>query len=469
MADKKISQLTSLAPALNTDELPINRSNASGKLTVSDILVPEATIRAAKDGDLTTLTTTAKTNLVSAINEVNSGLSTKIPTSYLDADTSLTANSDSKIATQKATKAYVLANVTPSATESVQGKAEIATQVETNTGTDDTRFITPLKLKTNLATYNYLGGTGTSRNIPLYSSTNTLGDSAIKQSTTGTRILLNGVTDDTATAFQVSGTTHVLSVSGMHIALLFAFISFLIEVISLRKYKSKLVQLCIIPLLWIYAFFTGFSAPVIRAVGFFSYYLLANVLFGRALKLLHVLMVVGIIQLLANPLALWDIGFQLSYLAVLGLSTILPFIKGFYEDRPYWQRLIFDAFAISISSTITTYPLSLYCFHQFSVWFLLGNLLLLPMFTLLMYWLFVMVFLTAFSVPLHWVVFFLNKYLNGVPPSILTKIGTKLYTLTSEKPRSIRVIIQITLSPFKYCKYLFNLFRNYNALTHALN
>lgn len=232
------------------------------------------------------------------------------------------------------------------------------------------------------------------------------------------------IDEDLKTAFQVSGTTHILSVSGMHIALLFAFISFLIELILLRKSKSKLVQLIIIPLLWLYAFFTGFSAPVIRAVGFFSYYLLGNVLFGRKLKLLHVLMVVGIIQLLANPLAVWDIGFQLSYLAVLGLSTVLPFIKGFYEHKPYWQRLILDAFAISLSSTLTTYPLTLYYFHQFSVWFLLGNLLLLPMFTLLMYWLFVMVFLTAFSVPLHWVVFALNKYLNGI--TWVMKLSNKL-------------------------------------------
>jgi len=205
MADKKISQLTSLAPALSTDELPINRSNASGKLTVADVVAEEAATRASKDGDLTTLTTTANSNLVSAINEVNSGLATKIPTSYLDTDTSLTANSDSKIATQKATRAYVLANVTPSATETVQGKAEIATQAETNTGTDDTRFVTPLKLKTNLATYGYLTGSGTTRSLPLYSSGAVLGDSSIKQSTTGTRILINGITDDTATALQVSG------------------------------------------------------------------------------------------------------------------------------------------------------------------------------------------------------------------------------------------------------------------------
>ncbi len=217
MADKKISQLTSLAPALNTDELPINRSNASGKLTVADILSPEATIRAAKDGDLTTLNTTDKSNLVSAINEVNTGLASKVPSSYLDTDTTLAANSDSKIATQKATKAYVLANVTPSATETVQGKAEIATQAETNTGTDDTRFVTPLKLKTNLDSKGYLTGTGTANAFPRYTAGTTLGTSAIAQSAAGNRILVNGVTDDLGTALQVSGSirqTAITSVLG---------------------------------------------------------------------------------------------------------------------------------------------------------------------------------------------------------------------------------------------------------------
>ena len=213
MADKKISQLTNLAPALNTDQLPINRGGVSGKLTVSEILTPEATLRANADGDLSTLTTTNQSDLVSAINEVNGELPNKIPTSYLDTDTSLTANSDSKIATQKATKAYVLANVTPAATESVAGKAEIATQTETNTGTDDTRFITPLKLKTNLTSLGYLGGAGTANYLPKYTASNTLGNSAIQQSATGNRILLNGVTDDTTTALQVSGSIRQTTVT----------------------------------------------------------------------------------------------------------------------------------------------------------------------------------------------------------------------------------------------------------------
>ena len=89
-------------------------------------------------------------------------------------------------------------------------------------------------------------------------------------------------------------------------------------------------------------------------------------------------------------------------------------MKSYYEDYPFWIQWILDAFAISLSSTITTYPVVLYYFHQFSVWFLLGNLLLLPMFTLLMYWLFFMVFMAFFSFPMGWLANWLNGYLNVV-------------------------------------------------------
>ena len=227
------------------------------------------------------------------------------------------------------------------------------------------------------------------------------------------------IDDDLKNAFQISGTTHVLSVSGMHMALLFAFIHFILDRISRKKQVKRYMKLSIIPILWVYAFFTGFSPPVLRAVSFFTYYLIGNVFFGRTLKLLHVLLVVGLVQLLVNPFSMKDIGFQLSYLAVLGLSLILPFLKNYYEDYPFWIQWILDAFAISLSSTITTYPLVLYYFHQFSVWFLLGNLLLLPMFTLLMYWLFFMVFMAFFSFPMGWLANWLNGYLNVV--SIVVK------------------------------------------------
>ncbi len=222
------------------------------------------------------------------------------------------------------------------------------------------------------------------------------------------------IDEDLKYAFQISGTTHVLSVSGMHMALLFAFIHFILDKLSRKKHIKRWLKLGIIPILWIYAFFTGFSAPVLRAVSFFTYYLIGNVLFYRSLKLLHVLMVVGIIQLLIDPFSLYDIGFQLSYLAVFGLSVILPFLKSYYEGFPVFWKYILDAFAISLSSTITTYPLVLYYFHQFSVWFLLGNLLLLPLFTILMYALFLLVFLAIFNVKLAFVIPFINQYLNIV-------------------------------------------------------
>lgn len=229
------------------------------------------------------------------------------------------------------------------------------------------------------------------------------------------------INDDLKSAFQISGTTHVLSVSGMHMALLFGFIHFILDKLVAQKAVKNYFKLGIIPILWVYAFLTGFSAPVLRAVSFFSYYLIGSVLFQRSLKLLHVLMVVGLLQLFYDPFVIYDIGFQLSYLAVLGLSTILPVLKQYYEHLPIGWRWLFDAFAISLSSTITTYPLILYYFHQFSVWFLLGNLLLLPMFTALMYALFLIIFISMLHVNLVSIASYVNIYLNWV--SYLVKLS----------------------------------------------
>jgi len=232
------------------------------------------------------------------------------------------------------------------------------------------------------------------------------------------------IDDDLKSAFQISGTTHVLSVSGMHMALLFALIHFILDRFSRKKTTKRLLKLFIIPILWVYAFFTGFSAPVLRAVSFFTYYLIGNVLFQRSLKLLHVLLVVGLIQLLVDPFSLYDIGFQLSYSAVLGLSVILPVLKSYYENSPFYWQWILDALAISLSSSITTYPLILYYFHQFSVWFLIGNLLLLPLFTVLMYALFFLVFLAMIYVKIPFVVSGLNVYINLI--SSIVKLSISL-------------------------------------------
>lgn len=206
MADKKISQLTSAAPAIGTDELPINRAGTSGKLTITEITAIEKAERVSADGALPSLTTTNKSNLVAAINEVNSSIAGKMPLSYLDIDPLLAANSDARVSSQKAIKSYITSVLPGDATETVKGIAEIATQVETDAGIDDTRFVTPLKLKVNLASKNYLQGLLTGNTLPLYNSIGgVLEDSAIRQTSTGSRILLNGISDDLSSGLQVDG------------------------------------------------------------------------------------------------------------------------------------------------------------------------------------------------------------------------------------------------------------------------
>ena len=231
------------------------------------------------------------------------------------------------------------------------------------------------------------------------------------------------IDSDLQQAFQISGTTHVLSVSGMHMALLFAMINFILDTVFVKPKHSKR-KLGVLPLLWVYAFLTGMSPPVLRAVAFFIFFLIGQLVFKRTVLLVHALMAVGLIQLCLNPVQLWDIGFQLSYLAVLGLAVVYPSIKSFYENLPKWQQWPLDALGISLSSTLTTYPIILYHFHSFAPWFLVGNLLFLPLFSLLMYLLFGMVFLSGMGIPMKGLVFLLNTYLDGV--SYLMKFSMKM-------------------------------------------
>lgn len=184
MATKKISDLTSGAPAQNADEFVIARSGSNYKLTLANIINAEATTRAADDANLAADIATEITNRTNADSAIIADLNTEIadrqsedalliPLTYLDTDGTLAANSDSKIATQKASKTYIdavaatipsvasdgdavakvsttkaltpanLSDANFSASTTFKGLIELATQAEANTGTDAIRAITP--------------------------------------------------------------------------------------------------------------------------------------------------------------------------------------------------------------------------------------------------------------------------------------------------------------------------------------
>ena len=190
---------------------------------------------------------------------------------------------------------------------------------------------------------------------------------------------------ETELSFANAGVLHVLCVSGMHVVLVY---SLLIRILSpFIKKKSRLRNL-IFPLLimivWMYAIVSGFGSSVIRAAAMATFMLMANWV-DRKVNVWNLMCASLILILLFDPFLIRQIGFQLSFLAVCGILLISPFIQNIAIPANRFIKWIMELAAVTISAQIATFPISLYLFGQFPNWFLLANMVVVPLSTLVMY------------------------------------------------------------------------------------
>lgn len=170
--------------------------------------------------------------------------------------------------------------------------------------------------------------------------------------------------------YSATGAIHVLAVSGMHVVILFVVLNTFLG-LFLNK-KKPLFLATILILLWSYAIFTGLSPSVCRSTLMFSMIQLGT-FFRRDDNPVNTLLLSGIILLTIVPTWLYDVGFQLSYLAVLGIMVIYPKLKTLFYIKWRPVRWVWEISAVSIAAQIFTLPLTLYYFHQFPNYFLLAN------------------------------------------------------------------------------------------------
>lgn len=199
----------------------------------------------------------------------------------------------------------------------------------------------------------------------------------------------NDISAESIQAFTNTGTIHVLSVSGMHVAVLFSFLSLIFKRIAWPFYLRWLPLILLWSMIWIYAFIAGLDPPITRAAIMISFVLCAQH-FKRSFSTLNSLIIAALLILLAVPRAVVDVGFQLSFLAVLGMTICSPLVEGFLPVKRPILRLLRDALAVSIAAQLLTTPLSLYYFGQFPTYFLVANVLVDFPSTLAMYLGFIM-------------------------------------------------------------------------------
>lgn len=200
------------------------------------------------------------------------------------------------------------------------------------------------------------------------------------------------VTDDVMQAYSASGVLHVLSVSGLHVGVMYFVLSLLLGWMDKRRKTEILKGIIVIAVMIFYAGLTGLSPPVLRSVWMFSLITIAKLL-DRDVSIYNVLGVSCFCLLLYDPYYIADVGFQLSYIAVAGIVLIYPMIFGLVEytdvlkrNIPYISRMVnwlsrwaWGLLCVSLAAQIATLPLSLLYFHNFPTYFLLANLVVIPL------------------------------------------------------------------------------------------
>ncbi|WP_165793118.1 ComEC/Rec2 family competence protein [Sphingobacterium haloxyli] len=178
---------------------------------------------------------------------------------------------------------------------------------------------------------------------------------------------------ETLTAFINTGTVHVLSVSGLHVGMVFFLLNFLLAFVDRYPHGRPIRFTLILISIWGYVLLTGMAPSVLRAGVMISFLLIAG-WSQRSNQNLNSLFASACCLLLFDPFAIFEIGFQLSYLAVFGLFTIYPLLNRAFPVNSKWMRAIWQVILVSVSAQFFTMPLTLYYFHQFPNYFLLGNL-----------------------------------------------------------------------------------------------
>jgi len=189
---------------------------------------------------------------------------------------------------------------------------------------------------------------------------------------------------DLRKSYSATGAMHILSVSGLHVGVVYLVLAFLFGFMNKNQRQKVFKTILITLLLWLYAFLTGLSPSVMRATLMFSFVALATC-FERKSQIYNTIFMSAFFMLIFNPNFLYDVGFQLSYSAVLSIIYFQPIVAKLYTANNKISRFIWDLFSVSIAAQLGTTPFTLYYFHQFPNYFLLTNLVAIPLSTVVIY------------------------------------------------------------------------------------
>ncbi|GAB3204283.1 competence protein ComEC [Pontibacter aydingkolensis] len=237
-------------------------------------------------------------------------------------------------------------------------------------------------------------------------------------------------------AYAQTGTMHVLAVSGLHVGLIFSVLMLVLARFNRTGRERFLGAILTLTILWLYAFITGLSPSVLRAVLMFSLVTIGLAL-RRNTDIYNTVSIAALVLLFINPYNLLEVGFQLSFVAVLGIVYLQPRFYNLLEINNWFLDKVWALFTVAIAAQVATLPIGLFYFHQFPVYFWLANVVVVPLATFVL-WSGVAALALNWIPGLSWLLFKIhfgfiwcmnefNLWVQQLPQSIINGIDITLF------------------------------------------
>lgn len=250
--------------------------------------------------------------------------------------------------------------------------------------------------------------------------------------------------------YQYAGAVHILSVSGLHIGFILLFVTFILKPFPNTR-RGAFIKLIIILLsLSSFGIIAGLAPSVVRSVTMFSFVAIGMYL-RRSTNIFHTLLVSILIILLFQPSFLFNVGFQLSYIALFFILWLQPLLAKIWLPKTKIAKYFWDILTVSFAAQIGAFPLSIYYFHQFPGLFFVTNLVIIPFLSIIMALGVLVMVLAAFdyvplflSKSLEWLILYMNKIINWIASFeqfIIREIPFNWYFLASLYLLIITIIV----------------------------
>jgi len=241
------------------------------------------------------------------------------------------------------------------------------------------------------------------------------------------------ISKDLLDSYAGAGAIHILAVSGLHVGILFLIVSFLLKPLEKIRHGAHVKMAFIVLFLWGFALLTGLSGSVVRAVSMFTFIAIGLTFKNQKSAVLHALITSFFFLVLLHPYYIFDVGFQMSYTAVIGIILFFPKINALLPRiKLLFPRKIWELLCVSLSATIGTLPISLYYFHQFPGLFFLTNIIIVPFLGLIMSLGILVVLLSLLNI--------LPELLVDVYSAILSFMNTMVEWIASQEQFPIKDI-----------------------------